>query len=193
MYNSDGKWLLILDNVEEIDDIRKMIPATDSGSILLTTRDFNKARALADVSIPVKPLDAVTSASMLLNTVGIPSDDETNLKTAEEICVELGGLPLAIAQMGGFIAQRRVPLGKFLPLYRRNAAQIDSRKVSSVDHEHSLSTIWQLVLEQLDPQSKLLQQVLAFLDPDSVSELLLSEGSSYISDNSFQFLQDELR
>ena len=54
----------------------------------------------------------------------------------------IGGLPLALNQIGGSINQRKVPLKDFLPLYNRNAATIDARKSCITEYdEHSLSSV----------------------------------------------------
>ena len=184
---------MILDNVDNSSILQHVLPKTETGFVLLTTRDFNIARELANASLSVNPLSTSVAADMLLRIVGLPSDVESNANTARSICTVLGGLPLAIAQMAGFIAQRKIHLSEFLPLYKQNAAKIDSRQVGTVDYEHTLSTVWLISLEQLSGASEILQKLMAFLEPSAVSESLLSDGSVIVADERLSFLNDELR
>jgi len=47
---------------------------------------------------------------------------------ATDITNALGGLPLALSQIGGFIVQRRLALKDFLALYERNSNKINGKK-----------------------------------------------------------------
>ncbi|KAL9049311.1 MAG: hypothetical protein Q9162_007284 [Coniocarpon cinnabarinum] len=190
---SGSEWLLVLDNAAAANVLTHLLPETEHGSVLFTTRDFNLARDLASHSINVKPFDIDNAAIMLLRAVGLPSETESaNFQAAVNIAEALGGLPLAVAQMGGFIAQRKLPLSDFLPLYKRNAGKIDARKINTIDYEQTLSTVWQISFDKLEGDSKSLLKLLAFFDPDGVKALLLSEGSQSCDDTVISFLHDEL-
>ena len=104
----------------------------------------------------------------------------------------LGGLPLAVNQISGFIVQQRLTMEAFLPLYERNSVKIDARKVVRGNYEHTLSTVWELSLGQLSGPSRTLQTILAFLDPDKVHESVLREGGEAIQEGNFEFLGDEM-
>jgi hypothetical protein len=83
-------------------------------------------------------------------------------------------------------------LEDFLPLYERNAAKIDGRKLIRGNYEHTLGTVWELALNRLSGPSATLQKMLAFFDPDKIHESMLLEGGKEVLDDDFQFLRDEM-
>src|SRR5204863_8556912 len=117
----DDRWLLVFDNADNLDTLKYAWPKNSTGSVLLTTRDFNGAFNPALDGSHVRPFDDKTGSSALLNILGLDPQSSSNFENAEAITSTLGGLPLALNQIGGFITQRKIPLQDFLPLYERNA------------------------------------------------------------------------
>lgn len=185
-------WLLILDNADDVDVIRLVWPGNAHGSILLTTRDFNAAHSFASASFHVQPFDDDTGSDVLLHLVGLDTKLPSNQEKAREITRALGGLPLALNQIGGFILQRKCPLQDFLPLYERNSARIDSRKTGFSDYDHTLSTVWEMSFSKLSEDPRELLNLLVFFQPDAIHELVLSEGSRVLDNKKFEFLHDEM-
>ena len=140
----------------------------------------------------MQPFDDATGADMLLYLLGLDAKLQANQDKAKEIAHTLGGLPLAINQISGFILQRKLPLQDFLPLYERNAAKIASRKTGINDYEHTLSTVWEMSLSRLSGDSRRLIDLLGFFEPDSIHEVVLTEGSKLLEDKEFDFLVDEM-
>ncbi|KAJ9669237.1 hypothetical protein H2201_000589 [Coniosporium apollinis] len=185
-------WLLIFDNADELEILRLAWPGNAHGSVLLTTRDFNAARSPAPTGLHVQPFDDATGSDVLLRLVGLDAKLPSNQEKARAITHALGGLPLALSQIGGFISQRKLPLQDFLPLYERNAAKIDSRKTGLSDYEHTLSTVWEMSFSKISGNSRKLLDLLVFFEPDAISELVLTEGSKLVHDEGFNFLQDDM-
>ena len=111
---------------------------------------------------------------------------------ALDITEVLGGLPLALSQIGGFILQRRLALKDFLPLYERNSTKINAKKTQLSAHEQSLGTVWEMALGQLNEAASTLQKLLAFLDPDSIHEAILTNPVANLDLPDFEFLSDEM-
>ncbi|KAI9668388.1 MAG: hypothetical protein M1831_001142 [Alyxoria varia] len=187
-----SNWLLILDNVDDANLMRTMVADNGTGSVLYTTRDFDIAFELASANCNIRPFDESTGSDLLLRLVGLPPYVSIHRDRANTIVNALGGLPLAIIQMGSFIAQRKLPLQDFLPLYERNAAKIESRKIGINDYEHTLNSVWNLSLERLEGPSRVLQNLLVFFAPDSIREEVLIEDAQGIDDEAFAFLNDEM-
>lgn len=128
---------------------------------------------------------------MLLRAIGGPAPPSSrDAEDARAISRVLGGLPLALTQIGGFIAQRRMRLADFLPLYERNRTRIDAGKPAGTDHEHTLSTVWDMSFSKLSEESTSLLRILALLEPDGISEDVLLQGAEGLDD--FLFLTDEM-
>ncbi|KAL9078490.1 MAG: hypothetical protein Q9157_002578 [Trypethelium eluteriae] len=192
LVENNSPWLVIFDNADNLETLKLAWPGGAHGSVLLTTRDFNAAHAPATSGLHVQPFDYILGSQLLLDIIGLDVNVESNRLKAEEIARTLGGLPLALNQIGGFITQRKMPLQDFLPLYERNAPRIDSRKTGLSDYDHTLSTVWEMSLTRLSGDSVELLQLMAFLEPDSIHEEILVEGSKNSGESQFQFMQDEM-
>ncbi|RFU25604.1 hypothetical protein B7463_g10737, partial [Scytalidium lignicola] len=190
--DTNTHWLLIFDNADDIEVLRLAWPGSSYGDVLVTTRDFNAVHGPSSAGFHVQPFDDATGSDMLLQLVGLDATQSSNVEKATMIVQILGGLPLALNQIGGFISQRKLPLHEFLPLYERNAAEIDVRKTTLTDYEHTLSTVWAMSIGKLSGDSLKLINLLALLEPDSLHESVLVEGSKLLSDEDFQFLNDEM-
>lgn len=116
----------------------------------------------------------------------------THQEEAKAITSTLGGLPLALNQIGGFIVQRKVPLRNFLALYKRNSASVDARGSMNMDYSHTLATVWEMALSQLSGNGKVLHMILSFLDPDNINESLLKDGALSVDEPTLEFMTDEI-
>lgn len=160
--------------------------------MLLTTRDANAVHSPASKGFHVQPFDVAVGSEVLLNLVGLDYTSTSNREKAVEITKALGGLPLALTQVGGFIVQRKLPLRDFLPLYERNASRIDARKTSISDYEHTLSTVWEMSMKRLEGDACILFDMLPYFQPDGIDEMILSQGSRSLHEPTYEFLQDDM-
>lgn len=119
-------------------------------------------------------------------------DSPSNQEEARAISSVLGGLPLALGQIGGFIAQRKIPLKNFLPLYNRNSASVDAKSVMNMGYDRTLATVWEMALSKLSGSARLLHMILSFLDPDCIHEDLLKYGALQMKNSSLEFIEDEI-
>jgi hypothetical protein len=186
------RWLLIFDNADDLEVLRRAWPANACGSVLLTTRDFNAAHSPANAGLHLQPFDDKMGSDVLLRLLGFDKEASSSQRDAEEITKALGGLPLALDQIAGFITQRRICLHDFLPLYERNAAKIDSKKTGVSEYDHTLSTVWEMSLARLSGPASHLQKLLTFFEPDAIHEIVLLGGSSLLEDQELKFLEDEM-
>ena len=143
----------------------------------------------------IQPFGNTEGADMLLKLTHLDPHSSSNQELGKAIAHALGGLPLALNQIAGFINQRKIPLRDFLPLYQRNADRIDAKKTGITDYEHSLGTVWEMSLKGLTGPSYKLQRLLAFLDSDQVDEIVLIEGAKKDRNpagTDLEFLYDEM-
>ncbi|GAW18075.1 hypothetical protein ANO14919_075460 [Xylariales sp. No.14919] len=183
--------LVIFDNADDLAALKTAWPESINGSVLLTTRNFAVATTLAVQYIQVDPFSDSDGSELLLKAAGLDHPTASDTEHAVAISSAFGGLPLALAQVGGFIAQRKLSLHSFLPLYERNSAKIDARKAPGSDYEHTLSTVWDFALKDLSETSTRLLNLLSFFDPDSISEHIFLQGAAGLHDD-FSFLADEM-
>lgn len=163
----------MFDNADNLEVLKYGWPGGCSGSILVTTRDSSAGFSPATQGLQVHPFNEVDGATAFLSLIREDPNNPQNQALAREISQELGGLPLALSQMSGYIIQQKLVLQKFLPLYKRNRAKIHNRKAGISDYEHTLGTVWEMSLSSLTGHAASLQKLLAFLDPDMAHELVL--------------------
>ncbi|KAF2791049.1 TPR-like protein [Melanomma pulvis-pyrius CBS 109.77] len=189
---ASDSWLLIFDNADNLEVLRHAWPTNGEGSVLLTTRDASAVHSPASKGFHVQPFNDTDGSEVLLKLVGLDSASTSNRDKAVAITKSLGGLPLALTQIGGFIVQRKLPLQNFLPLYERNASKIDARKAGINDYEHTLSTVWEMSMSKLEGDAHNLFNILPYFQPDGIDEMLLIQGSSSVDDPVYGFLHDEM-
>ena len=191
---SDSHWLLIFDNADDLDILQHAWPQDPSseGCILLTSRDSAGASSLVSGSFHVQPFDVKTGSEAFLSIAGLDLGSELNMQYASTISSTFGGLPLALGQMGAFIARSRVPLRDFLPLYDRNSTTIDARNTMEMYYSHTLADVWDQSLTKLSENAQMLLRVLAFMYPDNIHESLLEDRLSQPESPILQIITDEL-
>ncbi|KAF2124109.1 TPR-like protein [Dothidotthia symphoricarpi CBS 119687] len=185
-------WILIFNNADNLEVLRHAWPTNGEGSVLITTRDANAVHSPATKGFHVQPFDATDGSDLLLNLLGLDHTSLLNREKSVEITKALGGLPLALTQIGGFIVQRKLALRDFLPLYERNASKIDARQTSITGYEHTLSTVWEMSMSRLEGDTQTLFNMLPYFQPDGVDETILSQGSVSLDDPAYGFLHDEM-
>ena len=148
--NSSGHtFLLIFDNVDKIDILLQVWPASTRGSILITTRSPGVASRRSNATMHLEPFAAQYGSAALYALTGFEGFSKEDTAAAEEICRLLGGLPLAIVQVSEFIRDRASPYTEFLALYQKSSAKILARGEVPLEYNHTLSTVWELSLHNL--------------------------------------------
>ena len=161
----------MFDNVDSIEVFNQFQPICDHGSILITTQDPDIA-ATASLEILLRSLNEEEGAKLLLSY--LPQSDQSDPDgQARSICHELGGLPLAIVHVAGYLRQSQIPLARFLKEYQ--AAY--SPKVADTytclyetRYEKTYSNVWSFGLNELPTAARDFIDTLAFFSPDSVPE-----------------------
>ncbi|KAK4235372.1 hypothetical protein C8A03DRAFT_36778 [Achaetomium macrosporum] len=188
---TETRYLVIFDHADDLSALKSAWPGTFSGSVLLTTRDLTVATALASQYLQIDAFTEEDGSRMLLKAIEADHTSPSDVQHALAISRALGGFPLALAQIGGFVTLRRMSLKEVLPIYERYSAKIDARKAPGSDYEHTLSTVWDVSFDRLTDNPTSLLNLLSFFNPDGTSEDILLQGSSGLDDN-FTFLSDEL-
>jgi len=178
---NNDRWLLILDNADDIPMASEFFPSSETGHILLTTR-------ASHTGSNVKRRDVVTmepeeGALFLLQRIGrlekdeaIESAPEGLRKQAQVLSEAVGGLPLALDQAAAFIDENRISPEKYLALYRDEQSLLARRGDESADHP-PVSSTFSLAFKKLEETSQTaadLLRVCAFLEADAIPEEIFS-------------------
>ncbi|TPX09381.1 uncharacterized protein E0L32_009425 [Thyridium curvatum] len=168
-----ANWLLVFNNADNLELLKKFWPVTTRGSFLITSRDPVAMRGRPGVDIkPFEPNEAVTVLRHL--TVAPDKELATGKQASIKISTRLGGLPLAITQVAALIDRWEMTLDEFLGFLQKQASiETIARErppVLQEQYPHSLFTVW--ALDSLTKSALTLLQAMSFLSPDSIGEFI---------------------
>ena len=183
------RWLLILDNADDLALARGFLPPSVSGHVLLTTRAQATGRFARRLEVDILPTEV--GALFLLRRAGLLAQDasleqaaQQEQDTARAMCHELGGLPLALDQAGAYLEETRCSLASYQHLFQRRRAELLAEHRGLIDdHPLPVATIWSLSfarVEQKNPAAADLLRLCAFLAPDAIPETIITEGASHL-------------
>jgi len=189
--NTAGKpFLLIFDNVDKLGLLDQIWPASNRGSIIITSRSHSQAAGRVTATIALSPFHAEEGREVLQSLTGMkPAGDEEET-AAREVCRLVDGLPLAMVQISNFIRDRGYSYGEFLRMYEKSAEKIFAKSEPPVEYNHTLLTTWEISLQSLSTEATALQNLLVFFDPDTIPERLLINAKAEIQDARLEFLSD---
>jgi tetratricopeptide (TPR) repeat protein len=198
---SNGGWLLILDNATDLAAVREFIRQAAKGHILLTTQahatgDFQAIELLdmlpEDGALLLLRRSKTIRADAPLGEVADAARD-----TAIRISTELGGLPLALDQAGAYIEETGCGLASYLDLYRQRRAELLKRRGAfGPDHPESVGTTFALSFEKIagaNPAAADLLRSCAFLHPDAIPEEIFTQGAAELGPNLGPIAADPLK
>ena len=170
------KWLLVFDNAESSEVVKKFWPGGDHGNILVTSR--NPLLAAPELYFKGKthlgglaPKAAAHLLRLLAedNNVG----DENTEADARELVSWVQGLPMAIERMGRMIRNDELSISQFHRLYP-NKDRLRPRLYGVDGDGSTFITAWALEALQKDQQDTFdLLCLIAMLDPEEIEEGLL--------------------
>ncbi|WP_341846381.1 FxSxx-COOH system tetratricopeptide repeat protein [Streptomyces regalis] len=155
------RWLIILDNAEDPDQIEPWLPE-GPGHVLITSRNPNWRRLARPTALDV--FSRADSLAYLRSRVSGISDEQ-----ADTLAREVGDLPLALAQAAGVIEN-----GTTVDLYRRLLNDSTSRILREggvPDYPVPLAAAVGIAVEGLDdkhPDAAALLRLAAFLGPEPI-------------------------
>jgi len=168
-------YLLIFDNVDSVSLLDQIWPASPQARIIITTRSPSQAAKRATMTLPLGPFSQETGTDVLQSLCGLKLTSEDERLAANGLCARVGGLPLALAQLSDFILDRGYSYDELLCLYDKSTEKVYAKLGAPIEYDHTVLTTWDLSTKTLSAEARSLQILLAFFDPDSVPERLISE------------------
>ncbi|KAH7418662.1 hypothetical protein BKA64DRAFT_691181 [Cadophora sp. MPI-SDFR-AT-0126] len=167
-------------------DIRKFLPRSDHGSIIITTRS---ARVRQGIRIHVQKLPDVREGLEIVSNM-------SGRKGIEKALVkELDGLPLALSTAGVYLEHVTTSFSDYLQLYKTSWLKLQTTSPLLDSYEdRTLHTTWQITFDRIQQQntaSAKLLKLWAYFDRQDLWFDLLRHANS--ADESIQKLtKDEL-
>jgi hypothetical protein len=86
--------------------------------------------------------------------------------------------------MAGLIHRRSWSIAEFMSIYLKNPRRV---------HDTDLQALWDFSFRSLEPETRQLLGVLAFLMPDDIPQSLFETGKEELLPESLKFCADEFR
>lgn len=193
-FEKETRWLLILDNVGDVETMYSFLPQRGNGDILLTTR-MRATGSLAS-GLELDPLNLEDGKLFLLRRTKLLLNSGANQEllplsthndqAIAEVAQLLGGLPLALDQAGAYIEETLCNFLEYFRLYQEYSSHLLQRRGRlAMDHPESVATTLLLCIEKiqrLNPTAADLLYICAFLDAEAIPEELFIESSPLLSD-----------
>ncbi|MFD5557581.1 FxSxx-COOH system tetratricopeptide repeat protein [Streptomyces sp. NPDC127068] len=166
-------WLLVLDNVDRVDDVRVVVDRLPGrGRVLVTTRRATGwHRYAATVHLDVfEPAESVALFTGVLAHHG--TDDVDGV---EDLCAELGHLALAVEQAAAYCAETGTSARAYLDMLAQWPGAMFAAAAEGGDAERTVARIWRLTLDRLTdtPLAGRLLRILAWYAPTGIPRDLL--------------------
>jgi TolA-binding protein len=187
-----SRWLLILDNVEDLKMVQAFSTVAQRGHILVTTR--SQAVGAIAYGITLEKMELEVGAQFLLRRAKILLDDgslnptkatdpEKTRNLAKELSQILDGLPLALDQAGAYIEEASCDISKYIDLYNLKRSELLKERgtLAFNDHPESVTVTFSLnfkKVKQSNPTAAHILQVCSFLSPDAIPEEIITDGAS---------------
>lgn len=184
------RWLLILDNVEDLHVLRRFVPVPQQGTVILTTRNEVTEPLAQSLILDIMPDEE--ALLFLLKRAGYLSPEATRTDaldtdvviTAQNVVESLGGLPLALDQAGAYMWEVKCSLQGYMLRYQQQQALLLHRRGSiPTDHPESVMTTFSLAFEQVrqrSPAAAELLKLCTFLAPEAIPEELITGGATHL-------------
>jgi len=164
-------WLLVYDNAETVEAIAGYVP-DGTGHVVITSRSRGHGGIASPVEVGV--LDRVTSVARL--RAELPALPE---RDADQLAAAVQGLPLALGQAAGFLAETGMPVGEYLHALQVNPVGVlaEGPKGRYPESLPAVVATSMRVLDERDPAAGQLMRLVAVLAPEAVPLRWLSEAS----------------
>ncbi|WTP28018.1 FxSxx-COOH system tetratricopeptide repeat protein [Streptomyces sp. NBC_00203] len=170
-------WLLVYDNVDDLETLHGLLATTGGGHILITGRDPRLARFGAQVDIG--DFTRAESRQLLLTRCPSLASEE-----ADQVAAAVGDLPLAVEQAGCFLQDTGLSTDEYLDFLDTHPGQAGMDDPTVAEHPGLAAAVaaTRARLAAEDPHVLNLFNQLAFLAPEPIPL-----GSQPVSDRPGRF------
>ncbi|MFF9209623.1 MULTISPECIES: tetratricopeptide repeat protein [unclassified Streptomyces] len=161
-------WLIVLDNVTDPAHIRPLLERAPQGRFLITTRlGATSWRGLArPMDLNVLPL---TEAVELFTRVWHGSTEGV-----EELCAELGCLPLAVDQAAAYCREAGITPREYGALLARHPAALFAAGTEGGEAERTVARVLRVTTARLGRLASMILHVIAWWAPDGIPRSYLA-------------------
>ncbi|TVY82002.1 Protein SERAC1 [Lachnellula suecica] len=200
---SEFEWLLVFDNYDlssnQRFDLRSFFPAGFNGKIIVTSRNRDVAEEIGARGLHVDTMTDGEAVRLLRRSAGLAVNNADRSQQEEHFVATdlLGSLPLAIAQGGAFIKQRKIGgptdierLQEYEMMFRDHQTMILNGESGGLVRQYGVSVItsWDMSFRVVMADHPTAAQLLLFLGflhhsniPQSLFEVVFASKSKLVS------------
>lgn len=162
-------WLLVLDNVSDPADVRRLLGRTTGGRFLITTRRASGWHGIAQ-PLSLDVLELPQAVELFERIHGGTAEG------VEELCAELGCLPLAVEQAAAYCAEARITPDAYGELLARRPERVFASTAEGADGEQTIARVWRVTMDRLadTPVAERILRVIAWWAPDGIPRTYLA-------------------
>lgn len=168
-----ARWLLVFDNAESPEAIRRFFPSGGPGSIMVTSRNPQWANIARPLEVDV--FSRSESIELLRNR-----GPELEEEAADRLAEALGDLPLALEQAAAWRAETGMPADEYLRLFEEKRTEL--LEVSPpLDYQLPVAAAWNVSLDRLSLShlaALRLLQVCSFFAPEPIPRTMIAGARS---------------
>ncbi len=181
---SDEQRLLIMDNAEDEDQIKRFLPQTGNCRTLITSRFARWSAAIDTIELDV--LTPSQAHTLLVTRSGrqsfdlLPADEQAS---CTKLADQLGHLPLALEQAAAYLAIEGLAFtfADYQRLYESTAETMLAEQTDgSTEYPDSLLTTWNLTTVKLSAGARAIMRLMSFVSPTPLPLAILIEGIEVI-------------
>ncbi|MGA8532971.1 MAG: tetratricopeptide repeat protein [Candidatus Tumulicola sp.] len=182
--NRSDRWLLILDNVADRDQIHSFVPERDRGDVLITSRESVFPELGVPRAFELQDLDNQDAVHFLLTRTGHEDASSSERAAAAELAIALGNLPLALEQAAAYIAETNASFFAYLAAFRRRRVTLLEKAAGLIAHD-TVTVTWAANFEAVEAASTAAVDVLriaALLAPNAIPFEIFINGSQILGE-----------
>ncbi|KAL9017793.1 MAG: hypothetical protein Q9185_004882 [Variospora sp. 1 TL-2023] len=151
-----GRWLLMFDGADSLEEISGLFPPGRYGDIIYTSRNPMLRRLPASQTLHVSELDYDEAPELLLKSARLNVSSTDHRAQASAIVAELGYLALAIDQAGAYIASGECYLDDFLDVFNEHRQHLLENEAyrGASGSDRAVYATWDLSYAAIDRQVK---------------------------------------
>jgi hypothetical protein len=139
----NGRWLLVFDNAPGPDAIAELVPESEGGHVVITSRAHADWRALGARPLGLDVWEREEALEFLAERTG-----ERDRVAADAVAQALGDLPLALEQAAAYTNKQAIQLAGYLWLLEDRAPELFAAGRPH-GYGHTVATVWGMAFEQL--------------------------------------------
>src|SRR6266550_5522387 len=192
-----SKWLMVYDGADgHYSVVEKFLPPGNGGNIMITSRNVGLKRLTQD-SVNVLDMTDDEAIPLLLRSAMLDGTSGHIKHMAQNVALELGGIPLALDQAGGYIQSCGCSIDDYFELFKKHKHQVLSKKGFKGASGYGMSTYgaWDISMQQIENMAASkegeeaeaahsairLLRIFAFLNHENIpEELFKNAAKNYI-------------